>query len=204
MINGAFQPYDRGHDSTTNYRSQDPGGHNAYLTFGGKSKKLWVNDMQIGFALAGSAANSYRTRSFFARNFSQVNFVVSCQFPDQQRYAEFAEFVRHAQVGFNASSRLDILNRYQGPDTHNNQRGPGSRISAEGYVQSVPRQHERFIQAPTMVFQFTVSKMIQPTTWADSQDQKVRYFKSWKEIVSGGSFLVDSDQSVVDLPEEDQ
>lgn len=177
-----FQPYSKGYDASIR-RSRDPGGHNGVLTFNGVAKKLWVNEVQTGFGLAGRGVNSYRTRSFFARNFQQVSLNVGCQFPDQQRYAEVVEFIRHAQVGFGSSMKLEIVNRYKGPNVHQNQKGPSENIVAEGYVKSVQRSHERFIQAPTLAFQFTVEKMIFPVAWADNSNEAISHLKSWREVM---------------------
>lgn len=177
-----FQPYTKGYDASAR-RDQDPRGDNGSLTFGGVSKKLWVNEVQTGFGLAGRGVNSYRTRSFFAKNFQQVSLVVSCEFPDQQRYAEVIEFIRHAQVGFGSSTRLEILNRYKGPDVHQNQKGPSQSIVAEGYVKAVTRSHERFVQAPRLSFEFTVERMILPVAWADDGEEKIAHLKSWKDVL---------------------
>lgn len=177
-----FQPYSKGFDASFR-RDQDPGGYNGTLTFNGVTKNLWVNDFQTGFGLAGSGANSYRTRSFFAKNFQQVNLAVQCQFPDPQRYAEVVEFIRHAQVGFGSSTKLEIVNRYRGPEVFQNQKGPSTSIVAEGYVQSVQRVHQKFVQSPVMVFNFTVEKMISPAAWADSNTDQIAYLKSWQDIV---------------------
>lgn len=177
-----FQPFNQGQDSVSPV--PNPSRPNGVISFYGTKKELWINNIQTGFSLEGSTANSYRTRSFFAKNFSQPSIVVQCQFSDQSRMAEFTEFIRHAQVGFGITMRLDVLDRYSGPKVYNNQRGPGSDISALGYVKSVPRVHAKFVFAPTLSFEFSVSKMLFPTSWADEgQGDVIKFLPSWKDIV---------------------
>lgn len=200
-----FQPTGAGYDVNAT-RKDLPHHHNGRLYLGnfdsGDGVNLYVHEVQTGFALGGSTAQSASTRSFFARNFIQPEFNVLCQSPNQSHYGQVVEFIRASQklaiAGTEANLEIYTANRLgvnAGSDTYKRVKGDHQPIKATGYVKQVPRQHEHFVYAPEYTFSFVVAKMISPSGWAD-QLLPPRMMMTWHEIITTimkGEYIGDPD-----------
>lgn len=163
---------------------------NGVLSDGSFQYPMFVDDVSIDIALAGSTAQSILTRDFYARNFVLPAFTISGQTLDQDDYGMLCEFVHQAQRkavkgGWQQLTQLQIKgwgfdgNRKTGygvtrvtplgapsnmaPSTKNvNQtlRGSHKPILCKGIVASMPRTHEVGVPAPTYQFQFIVLAML--------------------------------------------
>ena len=192
----AFQPTNLGYDTNATKKST-PVGANGLLTFPKlESKSLWIYEVNSTFGMAGSKAQSYRTRSFFPRNFIQPSFMVSCQFPNQETYADVVEFIRNTQTLLDSSLRLYITPRRMGV------KGLSEPFEAEGYIKSVSRSHERFVYAPELQFEFIIENQVFPVAWRDTKVQSPRKLRSWKEIIEQKKpgFLRDPDPKPEERP----
>lgn len=157
---------------------------NGQLTFGKEKVNLWIYEVSTGFAMSGTTAQSSRTRSFFAHNFQQPSFTISCQFPSQQHMALAAELVRKSHKALESSLLLQILSRSPVGASNRKLKGVSQPLSVEGYVQTFPRVHERHVYAPDVNFTFVVEKINNPGGWGDSS-ATVRRLKSWHDIIEG-------------------
>jgi hypothetical protein len=201
-----FQPFDRGYDVQT-ARREEPIGANGFLTFRGVEKKLWVYEVQSGFSMSGSTGQSYRTRSFFAHNMVQPAFTIACQCPNQDIYGDTVEFLRWTQTSFDSSLRLEVVPRFvKDLPAHKGQanrrlRGPHRAIIAEGYVKSVPREHERHVYAPELSFAFIVERML--AGLGSENPVQIRQLKNWNDIIHDQSkqgFIDDPDTPAPVIP----
>jgi hypothetical protein len=172
----------QGYDYYAYHKRKDPPKPNGWLRYNGDELPLWVFDVTTDFAMAGTTAQSRRTRTFFAHNFQQPAISVSVQLPSQAHLGKLAEFVRTTHLGMDSNTRLEIIAGW--PTTSQNMKGPHQNIVAEGYVKTIPREHMKQVWAPELTFQFIVEKMISPAGWADSP-VTVRRLKSWHDIVAG-------------------
>ena len=207
----SFQPTQKGYDTNATRRPL-PGRENGRISFGDSHRLLWVYDVRSDFAMTGATAQSFRTRSFFARNFSQPSFTIACQSPNQANYAETVEFIRDAQVRLR-TMRIEIWPGMKHLKPINGRlnrrlRGRHSRMMADGYVRVATRAHERHIYAPDWTFDFIVARMILPKEWADDP-VKIRRLVSWNDIIEKKKpgFVEDPDQPVKldepDIPDFD-
>ena len=159
---------------------------NAYLEDQDKNRVyMWVNDLRSDFSMAGTYAQSKKRRSFFPHNFVQPSMTISGQTPNQYQYNRIAEFVRKSQREVVQNDRRVLKFRCiaTAEDTVRPIiKGSHQSISIDGYVQSMPRLAERWVNAPTFSFAFIV-------TYADKllglDDQIVRRvkFKSILDVI---------------------
>lgn len=166
-------------------RRKLPGGHNVYLTLDSTWVALWVYEIQTAFALGGSTAQSYRTRTFFARNFVQPKFTIMAQAPNQEEYGRVVEFIHKSQHEAlnNRTTKLQVV-KGGIPNVAPAMKGVRRSIQALGYITTIQRRHERFMPAPEFSFEFVVSKMLVPQNWADDP-VTIRQLKSWQEVFEG-------------------
>jgi hypothetical protein len=193
----AFKRTDQGYDVNAARRPTPPR-PNGLLRFNGKDCFLWVFEVQTGFSMAGTRAQSYRTRSFFPHNVVQPAFTVMCQCANQQIYGDTIEFIRNAQTSLTSSMTLAIVSRslYDGHKL----KGAHEDNMAEGYIKHVPRAHNRHEYAPNLQFDFIVERYLSPSTWRDAKNQTPEILPSWKDIIEKKKrgFIPDPD------PEQDQ
>lgn len=190
-------PTSGGYDYTATAKRPDPARPNGWLMYNGEEIALWVFDVTTGFAMAGSTAQSARTRTMFAHNFQQPAIGVSVQLPSQKHLGDLAEFVRKTHLGMESNTRLEIIAGW--PTKSQNMKGPHENIAAEGYVKMIPREHMKQVWAPELTFQFVVEKMISPSSWSDSP-VTMRNLKSWHDIIEG--IMANSkDRAFVDDPD---
>lgn len=157
---------------------------------------MFVTDIGIDLALSGSRAQSRLTRDFYPHNFTQPSFVVQGQSLDQRDYGALTDFVHYTQRNSLQGGKLVQLfvdgKGIDGGRTHGrgvvkngkrftNQgiRGSHQTILCQGYVNKMPRQHQRGVFSPTYSFSFVVADMIagpyhedivqvqQQMTWVD-------------------------------------
>jgi hypothetical protein len=150
---------------------------------------LFVTDLVIDIALAGSTAQSRLTRDFYPRNFVQPNFIIRGQAIDQQDLGMMTDFAHHMQqrmlqnpkqllaqlevngrglpfgqrqtglrVTFRAAKALGLKSYSLVNQTL---KGQHDTILCQGWVGSMPREHEKGIYAPPYEFQFVVADMIE-------------------------------------------
>lgn len=182
----AFQPTRRGYDVRATVLQGTPPRANGHLHFAGgadgpRGVLLWVYEVQTGFAQAGSTGQSFRTRSFFPRSFIQPTLTVMCQCPNQEIYGDTIEFIRHTQVSFESSTKLEIGNvsTYAGTKL----KGAHEGNSAEGYIKSVRRAHSRHEYSPELQFEFIVERFLTPARWRDQGNQVLQILPTWKEVI---------------------
>lgn len=195
-----FQSTERGYDIQA-VSKRTPPGSNAILESlslpPDAAVRLWVSEIQIGFAMSGSTGQSFRTRSFFPRNFTQPTFTVFCQCPNQKIYGDTLEFIRTTQITFDQSLNFILLNA--GSKFNRTIKGSHSGNSAQGYIKSVKRSHERFTYSPDLQFDFVVERFLSPPDWMDKGNQTPSTLKSWSEIIMQHKNLLakDPDQNSV-------
>lgn len=175
----AFQRTDQGYDVTATQKNLPPR-PNGLLSKGQQKVYLWVYEVQTGFSMSGTRGQSFRTRSFFPRNFVQPSFTVMCQSPNQENYANVIEFMRDAQTDIDSNINLAIVSRslYTGY----NLKGAHEDNEMEGYIKTIPRTHNRFDYAPNFRFEFVVERFLAPATWADKPVGN-KVLPSWKDVI---------------------
>lgn len=181
-----FQNTSRGYDVVATQLQGTPPRPNAYLRFiggsdGPSSVNLWCYELTTGFQQAGSTGQSYRTRSFFPRSFVQPAFTIFCQAPNQKIYGDTVEFIRMTQRSMESSTIFDLVSRSR--YTGHNLKGAHEGNSAEGYVKSIQRVHNRYEYAPTFQFDFIVERYLAPARWRDQRNQAVQVLPTWKEVI---------------------
>lgn len=205
-----FQRYDRGYQVSSPDRPQTRARTNATLLSGvnpqvdvtGSSRiDLWVTDNESDFGIAGQTAQSRMRRTFFPHNLSQTAYSITGQCPNQEEYGRLTEFVRSAQVSALTSQTLmRLIIPEAGLPGGRTMKGRRKAIDAIGYVQAMPRSHERFVNAPSYTFSFIISRSLAGLF----QDEAVRvnYIKSWSEIFENphfqAQFIDDPDLSLHD------
>lgn len=178
--------------------------------------KLWVQEISADFSLAATTAQGPLKRDLYPHNFVQPSYTFSCQSPNQEHRARVAEFVRRSQL--RSLQGLGLLRIYvpaAGLDrmtlttsNHNNktkkattrrivrnQKGARSQLALEGYIQSIPRGDERFVNAPDFQFNFIVSRSLA----GPFQDDPISSLilgdvKTWQQLLAG-DFINDPDKA---------
>lgn len=175
-----FQPTGQGYDTNATRRPL-PKGVNGWLKslLDGSEVPLWVYEIGTGFGMAGIKAQSQRTRSLFPHNMEQQQFTVSCQFPNQELYANAVEFIRSMQTKLSSSLILQVVNR---GIAVNRLKGVHRDLYVEGYVLNAPRGHQRFIYAPELRFGFVAERIHEPQEWA-GEEVKIKMLTTWREII---------------------
>lgn len=139
-------------------------GSNAFLESSGADRVfLWVDNFQAAFNISGTQAQSVTTRSFYPHNLGQLTLTVHGQTPNQYEYGRVVEFIRHSHkkaVASGESFRLVIPeitpgedSKLRNPEDSRNTRSP---VDVGGYVLSIERRNERFVNAPEYEFQFVI------------------------------------------------
>lgn len=190
----------KGYDSRATKRDAvKPNGVLELLNGGPDSRvNLWVAEVSTGWGMTGSAAQSSRTRTFFAHNWQQPSFTVVCQFPSQQHMALAAQLVRRSHKGLDSSLLLEIYSASPVNEGNRKLKGVSEPIRAEGHVKSFARVHERHVYAPDVTFDFVIERLDSPNAWRDTPIT-VRRLKSWHDILEG-VMTHDPDSGFVDEP----
>lgn len=178
------------------------GGENATINDGDYQWPMYVHDVSIDFALNGTRAQARTTRDFYPHNFTQPGFVVQGQALDQQDYGSLCEFMHQAQhKALSGGNLIQLWVKGYGIDggrtshagvTKNgtfypNQivRGSHQTLLCQGYVGSMPRQHQKFTPAPVYTFTFIVANMIQGPYQEDIV--QVQKQATWIDVLKQGS-----------------
>jgi hypothetical protein len=190
-IYGNHVPYDRGQNVKTPDVEPGKGKHgntwNASLIGPtGDAIALWVYEIEVGFELGGSTAQSRRLRQFFPHSFSQVKMQVRGQAPNNYQYNRLASFVRMTQywalygddfarfqrrLGQPVSNRhypdgsavpttqLQIRGNHGGNRVSNGKtiKGPYKNWNVDGYIKNVQAGASRFEFAKDYEFEFEIA-----------------------------------------------
>lgn len=156
-------------------------GSNACLEIEGNDSSiqrlyLWVNNVESAFTVSGSVAQSVARRQFFPRDFAQPALMISGQTPNQYEYGRIAEFVRQSHLNVINPSfggtglGLVTLTVFtdQKPTKFPMVKGPHQNLRIRGYVSSIERATERFVNAPDFKFEFIIAEA---TKFLGLQDQ---------------------------------
>ena len=189
---GGGQPVSRGWDVEKPARNAGAFYANATLSNSSGDVDLFVHDASTDFSLAGSTAQSSKTRSFFPRNFTQQAFRIMGQCVNQEDFGNLAEFVHQSQrdivnsgdpVRLRISSKPKMVNLPSGGKT----KGEHTGLSLEGYVNNFARAHKRFEYSPEYQFDFVVSRYSDTSGAFDalaSTPVIIRNLRSWTDIVN--------------------
>lgn len=145
---------------------------------------LFISDVKVGIALSGSTGQSRFTRDFYPHNMVMPSFVVVGQCLDQNDYGTLCEFVHQAQQKGVYDGNLLQLEVAGGGLRADRpiMKGIHKPIHAQGFINAMPRKHERFVYAPTFTFPFVVSTLFegvyQESTAGDTEEE------SWAAILS--------------------
>jgi hypothetical protein len=144
---------------------------------------LHVTDLETSLSLAGNTGQGVNTRDFYARNFQQPFFTISCQAPGQEALGYIGEFIHKAQRDSVRTGRvMNILVPAGGlKNTSRRMRGIRSAISMDGFVRSISRSHKRHDPVPEFQFDFVVSLM-REGIFVDTP-AKAYKLASWSDIV---------------------
>jgi hypothetical protein len=134
-IYGNHVPYKSGQGVTTPNIEPGIGRHattgNAALTLPtGELLWLWVNEVEVGFELGGTTAQSRRQRQFFPHNFSQVKMTVRGTAPNNYQYNRIASFVRMSQYWALYAEDFAKLQQNQGQSISNLHYADGTALQA--------------------------------------------------------------------------
>lgn len=178
---------------------------------------MFVTDVSIDLALAGSMGQSRLTRDFYPRNFVQPSFVIQGQALDQEDYGNLCEFLHVSQQDtLNPSSQQNTSNLMQlwikgegiqgtrsgsqGVGVKSSKfdslnqsrpnqilRGPHQDLVCQGYIGSMPRVHQTGVVSPTYTFQFIVAAMI-TGIYQEDMVQNAQV-KTWADVLKSNSML---------------
>lgn len=176
---------------------------------------LFISNLGIDIALAGSTGQAQLTRDFYPHNFVQPNFAVDGQSIDQRDYGSLTDFVHYMQrnsvlpgsagtlvqlyvqnravVDGNRAGGYGVtLNGHFLPNQ--NVRGSHMDILCLGYINSMARQHTKWVYAPTYSFQFIVAEMVSGPYQEDMV--QVQQQQNWIDVVqSTQTFQPDLNQN---------
>lgn len=168
---------------------------NGTVSDGSYQWPIFVNDLRIDTSLSGITAQSQTTRDFYPHNFVMPQFIIQGQALDQQDYGDLCEFMHQAQHKALGGTLIQLWVNGEGIDGNRNSgkgvtrngnfypnqmiRGKHSDILCQGYVDTMPRNHQQGQIAPEYSFNFLVANMIsgpysedmvqvtQQATWID-------------------------------------
>jgi hypothetical protein len=163
-------PIDTGYGVTTpNISADKSSSWNVLLeTNEGVYIKLWAEDIQMDFAMAGSTGQSRFRNQFYPKSFNQPKLQVSGRMPNQYEYNRLANFVRenHMQVLSGVEVKAPIGQQtVQAPviklfirgnslKTYKNVKGGHKAHSFEGYISNIQAGAIKFNFAPEFKFEF--------------------------------------------------
>jgi hypothetical protein len=188
-------PIDRGYfvtlpDSQPDSEGEGIRASNAYLENGkGERVWLWLNDIQSNFNLAGTTAQSKGKRSFFPHNLTQPSLTLGGQTPNSYQYNRIAEFVRdfHKSI-LRDDNPLKLGVTAGGPVTIRPIiKGKRDSILVEGYVTSVRKGAERWINAPDYSFEFIISRVVKLLGLHDDPIRRI-YYKNIMDILEDSQY----------------
>lgn len=178
----------------------------------GEVIRLWVEDFEAEFTVAGTTAQSRKVRQFFPRNFVQPSVRLTCIAPTQLDYLRFSEFVRSSHIyalegqeykaQFNAGTVREFRNdrglfiptvllrlRDKTPEGFKKSvrsKGGHRPWALEGYIRNMTAGAERFVYAPRFQFDFTIAVNRNPrgaeVAMWDDLRHRGSQIASWAEI----------------------
>lgn len=169
----------------------------------GDSVALWLYEIEVGFELGGTTAQSRRVRQFFPHSFSQVKMQVRGTAPNNYQYNRLSSFVRmtqywalfgdnfarfQRQIGQPVSNRhysdgttvpttrLQIRGNHDGNQIPNGKtiKGPNRPWIVEGYIKSIAAGASRFEFAKDYEFEFEIAYSTQNGTVGIFEDSRAR------------------------------
>lgn len=179
---------------------------NANICDGSYYFPLFINAISIDFSLAGSLAQSALTRDMYPHNINIPSFVLQGQSYDQHSYGQMIEFI-HLNHRRAITSDQTLLQLYIRGNVHPNVqgtrhahkpqgvtlngtmsenqiiKGQHETILAQGYIASMPRQHQTGVYMPTYSMQFVVARMIKGP-YQDNLDHNVKQ-STWVSLLTG-------------------
>jgi hypothetical protein len=142
---------------------------------------LWISNFSIDFSMGGTYAQSMRLRQYMPRNLIQPVIHVEGQMPNSFQYQRLAEFVRESHydtlfpqtlvtdqqmLSFTLfAGHLGDLTLFSAGGKRKAKmgdyvvqgKGPHALQHFRGYIQSIQRGAQQFINAPTYTFDFVPS-----------------------------------------------
>lgn len=186
-------PIDRGLGVKHHNVSAEGKGINAKLwsqSPGSQEIGLWVYEVSADFTVAGSRAQSAKTRDFYPHNFVQPILTVKAQAPTNYEFNRLSEFVRHTQkrAVFFDQHNLDtpsitFLLQRRGRHTLRNTKGPHQSLSLEGFIPTFAHGAKRFEFAQDFTFTFVVTRS-KYGLMNDGRAYAALSLRSWAEIVT--------------------
>lgn len=135
---------------------------NAQLHDGEWYVNFFVDEISIDISLSGSTGQGQFTRDFYAHNMTMPSFLVKGQCLNQEDYGTLCEFIHQAQnKGVYNSTLTQLLVSGGGfKIVYPRMKGTHKGIIAQGYVDAMPRKHERFEYAPEFTMPFVVVDLL--------------------------------------------
>lgn len=153
---------------------------------------LWVYEVESGFEMAGTRAQSAQKRDFYPHNFVQPALKVRGQTANNYEFNRLSEFVRFAQrrgvfYGEHGLDRptIDFVLFGNGVKTARGHKGEHQALKLEGIIPTIPRGARRFEFAHDYEFDFIVTKSV--SGLMKDEEYRARKLLSWAEIVTPGS-----------------
>lgn len=171
----------------------------------GETLRLWIHEIQMGFKLGGSFEQSALTRTYFARNFAQPSIQIKGQMPNSYQYQRLGEFVRESQLkalsatSLNAdanlialtipSTRRDSKAAVEGPHL----KGPHTGYHFRGYILSMQRGAQKFVNAPGFTFIFSPAYSY-AGIYVTPQAKIVKTLATWTQVFLAHASVPDPDK----------
>lgn len=131
---------------------------NGYLSIPSSKVRFFVHEFKEGLSLSGTTGQGRRTRDFYPHNIVMTNYEVLCQCLDQRDYGIVTEFIhQHQQEAVSNGSLIQFNLLDNGLSGGNTMKGKHKPVSAQGFIESVKREHVQFVYAPTFTFSFAVA-----------------------------------------------
>lgn len=205
-ING---PIDQGHVNFPEVQADENSASAYLMNRKGEQLHLWVDDVTASFEMGTSTGQSKHRRSLWPRSFVQPKFTVHGQMANSLQYQRLAEFVREAHLDMlqNASLKpqeMMALHIGQGgqPGVSDRQKGHHQGYHMRGYISKIDRGAERWVNAPTFQFEFTLAYSYEGLF--STGQAIVNDLASWSDVfLKHGSFTEDPDSKYVGGPLED-
>jgi hypothetical protein len=127
-------PTNKGYDYTITSKRPDPPKPNGWLMYKVMSFGLWVFDVTTGFSMAGTTAQSARTRTFFATQLPAAFYRRQRSIPSQAHLeTSLSLYVQRISVWTLTLGWRSLPAGRQ----EQNMKGPHENIAAEGYVKTI-------------------------------------------------------------------
>ncbi len=125
--------------------------------------RFFINEIKVGIGMSGTWGQGRRVRDLYPQAFTMPQYTIVGQSLTQEDYGLLCEFIHaHQQEAMGNGNTIHLSVKEGIPIFPRHEFGGAGiagyhePIEAMGFVEQMPRKHERFIYTPTFEFEFNV------------------------------------------------